>query len=173
MALGLAGLLASAVVSYGVTIEKLRTLERAVASGPYLPFANELPPGAGVIGTRSVYLDFVATDVRTFGGQFLTEPEYVTFLTWPSDGAVIDLMRRHDIQWVFVPSEPWKWVRRYNDIWLLPAHGKQARYHREVKESLSFCRARRIDGATLYKLDLAGAAGDDRLGGPRRCEGAG
>jgi hypothetical protein len=168
--LGLLGLFASAVVSYGATIEKLQRLEHTVASGPYLRFAKEMSPGDGVIGARSVSLNFVSTDVRTFGGQFLTEQEYVTFLTWPSDRAVIDLMRRHDIEWIFVPSQPWKWVARYNDIWLLPKHGRPARYHREVKQSPAFCRARKIEGASLYKLDPLGAADGVGARGVRRCE---
>jgi hypothetical protein len=108
--------------------------------------------------------------VRTYGGQFLTEREYVTFLTWPSDAAVIDVMRRHDIEWVFVPQQPWKWVKRYNNIWLVPKYGREARYNREVKKSPSFCRALRVGGAALYKLDPRG--GDASVLGerPRRCQ---
>jgi hypothetical protein len=167
--LGLAGLLASAVVSYGATIEKLQGLERAVASGPYLRFTKEISPGGGVIGARSVYLNFVSTDVRTFGGQFLTEREYVTFLTWPSDRAVLDLMRRHDIEWIFIPHAPWKWVGNYNNVWLLPNYGQPARYHRELRESTSFCRVARIGGAALFRLDPLGAD-DAAARTPRRCE---
>jgi hypothetical protein len=170
--LALVGLAVSAVASYRETGEKLETLERAVASGPYRRFANAIPPGDGVIGTRAGYLNFVSKDVRVFGGQFLTEQEYVTFLTWPSERAVIDLMRKHDIEWIYVPQTPWLWVARYNDIWLLPNHGKSARYHKEVKRSPSFCRAKRLDGATLYKLDPRGARAA-RPRGPRRCETSG
>lgn len=168
--LGLVGLLASAVMSYRGRVEDLQTLERAVANGPYLRFTKEMSPGDGVIGVRSVYLNFVSTDVRTFGGQFLTEREYVTFLTWPSDSAVIDVMHAHNIEWIFVPRWPGKWVGRYNDTWLLPNYGKPARYQREVKQSTSFCRVRKIRGAALYKLDPLGA--DDAVGAqePRRCK---
>jgi hypothetical protein len=171
--LALVGLLVSAAASYRATGAKLENLEDAVASGPYRRFAKTIPPGDGVIGTRSVYLNFVATDVRTFGGQFLTEREYVTFLTWPSERAVIDVMRRHDIEWIFVPLEPWKWVVRYNDVWLRPSHGKSARYLTEVKRSPSFCRARWFRGAALYKLDPLGADDATRTGRPRRCQTSG
>lgn len=158
LGLGLVGLLATAAVGYRWTAEELQTLERAVANGPYRRFTNQIPSGGGVIGTRSVYLNFVSTRERIFGGQFLTEREYVTFLTWPSEQAVLDVMRAHDIEWIYVPRNPPKWVGRYNDIWLLPNHGKHARYHIEVKESTAFCRVRRFRGATLYKLDPAGGA---------------
>ncbi|MGH9324514.1 MAG: hypothetical protein ACRD3V_32105, partial [Vicinamibacteria bacterium] len=81
VALGLVGLLAGAVASYRGTIDNLDDLEREVVNGPYLRLAKAIPPGGGVIGTRAVYLNFASTDVRAFGGQFLTEQEYVTFLT--------------------------------------------------------------------------------------------
>ena len=161
------------MASYIETGEKLQGLERAVASAPYQRFADTIPPGAGVIGTRSVYLNLVSTDLRAYGGQFLTEQEYVTFLTWPSESAVIDVMRRHDIEWVFVPSAPWKWVTRYNDIWLLPNYRESARYHKEIKRSPSFCQARRSGSAALYKLDPLGADDAARTGEPRRCEAIG
>lgn len=169
VALGLVGLLAAAAASYRGTIDNLDSLEREVVNGPYLRLAKAIPPGGGVIGTRSVYLNFASTDVRAFGGQFLTEEEYVTFLTWPSEDAVIDLMRRHDIEWIFIPRRPWKWVRRYNNIWLLPNHGKPALYHREVGHSAYFCRALRIGRAALFKLDPLGA-GDAVGNRPRRCK---
>jgi hypothetical protein len=169
LGVALVALAVSVVASYRENAEKLQALERAVADGPYRRFANAIPPGGGVIGTRSVYLNFVSTDVRIFGGQFLTEREYVMFLTWPSERAVIDVMRRHDIEWIFVPTWPWKWVARYNDIWLLPEHGKSARYHQEVRRSPSFCLARRIGSAALYKLDPLGADDAARTRGSRRC----
>jgi hypothetical protein len=170
VAVGLVGLLASAVVSYRGTIENLQGFERAGVNGPYLRLANAIPPGGGVIGTRSVYLNFASTDVRAFGGQFLTEQEYVTFLTWPSERAVMDLMHKHDLEWIFVPSRAWRWVGRYNDIWLLPNHGEPARYFREVKQSASFCRAKKVQGASLYKLDPVGPGEAVRSRGVRRCE---
>jgi hypothetical protein len=169
---GLAGLLAGVVLNYHGTIEKLQTLERTIARGPYVRFADEIPPGGGVIGTRSVYLNVASTDKRTYGGQFLTEREYATFLTWPSDDAVVDLMRRHDIEWVLVPEKPSKWVVRYNDIWLLPNYGKPARYQDAVRRSPEFCLMAKSRGAALYKLDPSGAPGSD--GGPQQriCEGS-
>jgi hypothetical protein len=168
--LGLVGLLASAIFAYQTTIEKVQGLERAIAHGPYGRLGRMVPPEAGVIGTRSEYLNFVSTNARMFGGQFLTEQEYATFLAWPSDRAVIRLMRRHDIEWVFVPDNPWKWVRRYNDVWLVPNHGMRARYDLEVKKSASFCRAARIEGAALYRLDPRGSDQVADGPGPRRCE---
>jgi hypothetical protein len=169
-ALALVGLVVTAVLSYGTTIRKLQGREATFANGLYARFAAEIPPRDGVIGTRSNYLNFVSADVRTYGGQFLTEREYVTFLTWPSDAAVIDVMRRHDVDWIFVPQNPWKWVKRYNDVWLVPNYGREARYYREVTKSPSFCRALKVRGAALYKLDPRG--GDASVLGerPRRCE---
>jgi hypothetical protein len=109
-----------------------------------------------VIGTRSNYLNFTSTDVRAYGEQFLSEKEYVTFLTWPSDEAVLDVMRRHDARWVFVPRRPTYWVSEYHNVWLRPAYGKVARYPAMVATSSAFCRVRSIGGVRLYRLNLGG-----------------
>jgi hypothetical protein len=57
----------------------------------------------GVIGMRAhQFLLNVAPDLSTYGDQFLDEDEYVTYLTWPSDDAVIAMLQRHDIGWVLI-----------------------------------------------------------------------
>jgi hypothetical protein len=170
VALGLVGLLASAMLAYHNTIEDIDEFERAIADGPYRRLGNMIPRDAGVIGTRSEYLNFVSTNARVYGGQFLTEEDYVTFLTWPSDEAVVDVMRRHDAEWIYVPKAPRKWVTSYNDAWLLPAYGESARYYEKVAQSPLFCRALRLGGASLYRLDPQGAGAAASGGEPRRCE---
>lgn len=171
--LALVGLVVTVAANYRQTVDKLQGLERSVALGPYPRFAEAMPPGSGAIGTRSVYLNLVSTDVRVFGGQFLTEREYVTFLTWPSERAVLEVMARHDIEWVVVPNDAWKWVVDYNELWLAPNHGASARYHGEVKRSRSFCLATSFRGAALYKLDPLPAGDGAEPRAPRRCETSG
>jgi hypothetical protein len=124
-----------------------------VLQGPYRQLAREIAPGEGVIGTRSFHLTNTSTNPSTYGEQFLTESEYRTFLTWPSEAEVVELMRRRDAQWVYVPPRKARWVIQYNNVWLGSAYGEEARYHDEVGRSSSFCLARRADGAALYRLD--------------------
>jgi hypothetical protein len=141
-------------VAYYAMLSKAEKLQGQ--AWPYNRLAALIPPDQGVIGTRSNYLNFTSTDVRAYGEQFLSEKEYVTFLTWPSDEAVLDVMRRHDARWVFVPKSPTRWVSRYHNVWLRPAYGKVARYPAMVAISPDFCQVKRVGGVRLYRLNLVG-----------------
>jgi 4-amino-4-deoxy-L-arabinose transferase-like glycosyltransferase len=76
-----------------------------IESKPVRELAEAIDDDRGVIGARSHMLVHVTTRIPTWGGQFLTEDEYATFLTWPSDRAVIDVMQRHDIGWVLIQPD--------------------------------------------------------------------
>lgn len=151
-AVATAGLIVASAVSYHVELGHFRTAQAAVLHGPYRELAQEIRPREGVVGTRSFYLNQTSTNPSAYGGQFLSESEYRTLLTWPSDAAVIELMRRRDAAWLLVPQGQATWVARYNDIWLSRAYGEHARYPREVARSPSFCLVRRVRGASLYWL---------------------
>jgi hypothetical protein len=154
--LGAALLALFGAFGYYAKLDEARDRQEWILSGPYKRLAARIPAGERIIGTRSIYLNFTTTDPRAYGEQFLTEEEYVAFLTWPSDEAVIAIMRQHDIGWVFVPRRAEYWVGAYHNIWLRPAHGKVARYHLEVGISPSFCLVKRIRGVQLYRLNLEG-----------------
>jgi hypothetical protein len=145
----LVALLVANVANYHDRLDRFQNAET-----PYRDLTAEIGPGEGVIGTRSFHLNDTSTDPSTYGTQFLTESEYRLFLTWPSDADVIALMRRHGVSWVYVPERAGHWVVRYNNAWLGPAYGEAARYHREVARSPSFCLAKRVNGAALYRLDV-------------------
>ena len=126
-----------------------------------------IPSGGGVIGTRSSYLNFIATDIRAYGEQFLTEDEYVTLLTWPSDNAVIQVMERHDISWVYVPRPPWRWVYKYNRIWVQPAYHMPVVYQGECASRTGFSLAAKTKTTFLYRLRTPTEAASNR--GLRNC----
>lgn len=106
----------------------------------------------GVIGARATQAFFtLGTEVPVWGDQFLTEDEYVTYLTWPSDRAVLDVLDRHDIGWVYITD-----VRQleldYNDAWLRDAHGRSARHVDAVAASPNFCLVRQVGFKLLYRV---------------------
>jgi hypothetical protein len=141
-------------VAYYAMLREAHKLQGHVLGGPYKRLAALIPPDQGVIGTRSNYLNFTSTDVRAYGEQFLTEKEYVTFLTWPSDEAVVSVMHRHGIRWIFVTRRPKYWIHAYHNTWLLPAYGKVARYDLMVARSPEFCQYKKIGGVRLYRLKI-------------------
>jgi hypothetical protein len=163
-ALAALGLVVANAFSYHSELDQLQAFKTGKLALSSRQLAQQVKPGEGVIGTRSSKIYNASTGARVYGGDFLTESEYVTFLTWPSDAEVIDLMRRYDAKWVFVPRNPDRWVTRYNNIWLRPAYGEEARYPSEVNSSPSFCLARRVHGAALYRLDPGGPRAADERG---------
>jgi hypothetical protein len=122
-----------------------------IERGPYRALAAAVDDGKGVIGARSHALLFVTADIPTWGGQFLSEDEYVTYLTWPSDQQVIDVLERHDIGWVLIHADR-NLELAYHDTWLVPHHGRHARQVDAVAASPRFCRVMTVGGFILYRL---------------------
>lgn len=121
----------------------------------YRDMVAVIDDGKGVIGARALPLVAADIDTRTFGGQFLTENDYVTYLTWPSDEAVLEVLERYDTGWVVVRKMQSLEVD-YHNTWLVPHHGLQARHPDMVASSPNFCTAFTGAGVTLYKLDPSG-----------------
>lgn len=105
----------------------------------------------GVLGVRAQQgLMTKRIDIDTWGSQFLSEDELVTYLTWPSDEAVIDLMERHGMGWILLFPDL-GYEHSYNDVWLVPNHGQPARQATALAESPNFC-LRFDEGWKLYQL---------------------
>jgi hypothetical protein len=122
-----------------------------IDNGPYRGLADAVTDDKGLIGARSHSLLNVTADVLTWGGQFLSEDEYVTYLTWPSDDAVIEVLERHQIGWVLI--HPKRVLETdYHNAWLLPHHGRAARHVEQLAVSPAFCRWVEIGGFVLYRL---------------------
>jgi hypothetical protein len=126
-----------------------RRLTNVVEGGGYREAAELIDDGKGVLGGRAFRLLAIDTDIRTYGGQFLSEEEFVTFLTWPSDEAVIEVMERHDIGWVMSRGRV---DVEYHNTWLLPNYGVPVRVNDRLPESPSFCRVFGHKSVILYKL---------------------
>jgi hypothetical protein len=136
-ALALAG---AATVAFRTELRRTDATYLAVEALPLRALAAEIDDGKGVIGNRAQQaFNTVSADIPTWGGQFLSEEELVTFLTWPSDDAVIEMMERHNIGWVFIDTRR-ELETRYNNTWLLPRYGVMARHIDGVANSPRFCR---------------------------------
>jgi hypothetical protein len=156
-ALGLAAgvlLVVTAVRSFEYQAEISNVSRARIEQAPfdeYVELIDERGGDRGVVGARSHVLVNASADVPTYGGQFLTEDEYVTYLTWPSDGEVVDLLRDHDIGWVLV-SPKHQLELQYHDTWLVPNHGRSARHLTRLKRSPEFCLVDDVQGYDLYRL---------------------
>lgn len=133
------------------TAQKHDDLRASVVERPFAALSAAIDDGRGVIGARSHHLLNVTDRSPTWGGQFLTEDEFVTYLTWPSDEAVIEVMERHDIGWVLIQPKLSLEID-YHDTWLISHHGQPARHVERVEASPAFCRVAALDGYLLYRL---------------------
>jgi hypothetical protein len=140
------------VFAYGRVLDRFDTLRTKALTDPYGAFVEGMGPGEGVIGTRAFYMNRKTTEPRVYGDMLLSEDEYVTFLTWPSDRKVLELLKKRDVQWVMVPDKSRRFVHKYNDTWLVPAYGERARYPERVARSPWFCVAHKRKDAALYRL---------------------
>lgn len=79
----------------------------------------------------------------------------MTYLTWPSDEQVIDILERHDIGWVLIHAHR-NLELGYHDTWLVPHHGRHARQVDAVAAGPRFCPQLSVGGFVLYKLGACG-----------------
>jgi hypothetical protein len=136
----LVALALGAAAAYEEAVPLLADDRAGVYSQPAAMFADQIDDGKGVIGARAHQMLFsVGTDTQTWGDQFLTEEEYVTYLTWPSDEAVLAMLQSHDIGWVIIGRDR-VLETQYNNTWLVPFHHQRARHVQRVGESGMFCR---------------------------------
>lgn len=121
---------------------------------PFFEAAEVIDDGKAVIGSRTPPLQQVTTEVEIYGSLFLSEPEYLTYLTWPSDQAVIQMFENRNIGWVMVLHRRDLEVA-YHQTWVGPAHGLQVRHPEAINQSPNFCLAGSFDGVGPYfGLDL-------------------
>lgn len=103
----------------------------------------------GVIARDSA-IQAVVPDNQVFTHYLLSEQEYVTFLTWPSDRTVAAVLRDREIEWVLLRNDT-RWERDYH-VWVNVAYGQAPRHYTEIVSSPYFVRAYSGSIYTLYRL---------------------
>jgi hypothetical protein len=150
-AVALVALVAAAGTSWVRTVERAATAEESVAAGPLPGMVERIDDGRGVIGARVGRLLYADRGTPVWGTLFLTEDEFATYLTWPSDDEVIEVFEGRDIGWALVSTDTKREVD-YHDTWLVPAHGGPARHVESLAASPAFCAVDRNEGYVLYRL---------------------
>jgi hypothetical protein len=112
--------------------------DQFVAGTPLTPIDRLVNDGKNVIGVRSPQLVYVDSEARVVGPLFLSERDYVTYLTWPSTEKVLAMFARHDIGWIFIQSNRRK-EYRYPASWLTPTYGEKPQFMRGVYTSRELC----------------------------------
>jgi hypothetical protein len=112
-------------------------------------FASIVRDTGPVLGVRSQELLWTRPDIEAFVGRNMTEEDYVTYLTWPSDEAVKKVLDKYGIEWVSTVGA--KFETAYVNAWLQPMYGKRAQHVTKVAESPMFCLAKTSRFNALYR----------------------
>jgi hypothetical protein len=102
-------------------------------------------------GVRSVRVMSVDPSIRALPLQEFTEEEWVTYLTWPSDREVLDVMGSHDIGWLLLLTKRSLEVD-YHNTWVEPVHGRPVRHADMIQRSPEFCPVLESDEYLLYRV---------------------
>ena len=80
----------------------------------------------------------------------MTEQDFMTYLTWPSDEQVLRLMDRLGVEYIVL--SPKSYIEfDYHQTWLRKFFDEQD-HHDRVRTSSSFCRVATIGGYELYRV---------------------
>jgi len=103
------------------------------------PAQSELAAGfidddKAVIGSRPYWLIYNNHANELLTTDFLSEEDFVTYLSWPSDEAVAEMFERNNIGWILILQPPERWERDYH-VWLTKAAGQLPQHYVKVKDS--------------------------------------
>jgi hypothetical protein len=140
-----------ATVELRESIQLTRLRQEAVYAGALPALAELADDGTAVLGIRAHELVWTDPTARTEFARTMSEQDFVTYLTWPSDDEVVDLMHRLDAGWIMLHSDPTLEID-YHDTWLFPTYGQHVRHVEMVATSPDFCHVAAINGYHLYRL---------------------
>lgn len=165
---GAAALVLSALWALVNTAQFVNFTDNRVLGGPWPTIVARIDDGRPVAGVRSPQMMYLRDDLEVFGPVYWSEDEYVTYLTWPSDDAVLEIMSKYGIGWVFVTGDTLRTDKNYEvdypASWLEPTHGQRPRHPEMLAASPEFCRVLRFRSRdapagrpTFYELYRVGS----------------
>jgi 4-amino-4-deoxy-L-arabinose transferase-like glycosyltransferase len=87
-----------------------------------------------VIGSRPYWLIYHNHENELLTTDFLSEEDFVTYLSWPSDEAVAEMFERNNVGWILILQPAERWERDYH-VWLTKAAGQLPQHYVKVKDS--------------------------------------
>jgi len=96
--------------------------------------AELIDDGKAVIGSRPYWLIYYEHENELLTTDFLSEEDFVTYLSWPSDEAVAEMFERNNVGWVILLHPAERWERDYH-VWLMKAAGQLPQHYVKVKDS--------------------------------------
>lgn len=152
------GLLIMAVAQMTTMVNSVALVSRGVRTGPITQISEAIDDDRGVVGVRSPKLAWVDPNLRTENHRTMTEEDWLTYLVWPNDEAVAEVLDRYDIGWlVIIPNrprdEPLGLTHEvdYHQTWITPTYGLQVNHVGGAMTSDMLCLSAASDGYLLYR----------------------
>jgi hypothetical protein len=96
--------------------------------------AEKIDDDKAVIGSRPYWLIYHVHENELLTTDFLSEEDFVTYLSWPSDEAIAEMFERNDVGWLLILNPAERWERDYH-VWLTEAAGHLPRHYLQVEDS--------------------------------------
>jgi len=120
-----------------------------------------------VIGSRPYWLIYHNHENDLLTPDFLSEEDFVTYLSWPSDEAVAEMFERNNVGWILILQPAERWERDYH-VWLTKASGQLPQHYVKVKDSGLVEEVYTGYSYSLYRVVPTGeAASREPIGGAR------
>jgi hypothetical protein len=84
--------------------------------------------------------------------DFITEEDFVTYLTWQSTGAVAEMFERNDVGWLLLQQPLDIWERDYNGVWLRPVTGLLPQHFLKMEDSELVNKVYEGETYVLYRV---------------------
>jgi len=125
----------------------LDNIQKSRSYNEMLKVADLIDDSKGII-SRDSRIQSVLPDNRVSTVFLIDEADYVTYLTWPSDSEVQEMLGKYDIGWLLLYKDAGRWERDYN-VWLERNYGLKPRHYIEASRSTEF---RKVMDGRVYVL---------------------
>ena len=104
-----------------------------------------------VLGSRAVRIMSYLQRNEVVTPYYVSEEDFVTYLTWPSDGEVDSMLDKNNVGWVLIRKPAERLERDYH-VWLETAVGQLPRHYLQLETSSLVSAVHDGRYFTLYRV---------------------
>lgn len=114
-------------------------------------FSRFITDERGIV-SRDSQIQALMPDNQLYTYFFIEEDDYVTYLSWPDEDAVLNVLSKYDIGWVLLYKNV-RWERDYNNSWLTTVTGELPQHYLRIEEADAFLKVASGKTYVLYKVN--------------------
>lgn len=107
--------------------------------------------GRGIIARDQVMQAFVPGS-QVHNPLSIEEDDWVTYLSWPDEEAVLTVLNKYNIGWVVLRQDI-RFERDYHGSWLINETGQLPRHYLEIENASNFEKVATGDYYILYRVE--------------------